>query len=135
MNKPRVFGIVPARMGSGCIPNKNIRELAGKPLLGWAIEGGLKSGVLDKVILLTDSEEYANIGKKHGAEVPWLRSAELSTDTSPIVDVLKWCLEELKKMNDLPDYIALLEPTAPGRQPEHIKKLVELVVNSKADSG
>jgi CMP-N-acetylneuraminic acid synthetase len=87
------------------------------------------------VLLLTDSQEYAEIGKQHGAVVPFLRPAELSTDTSPVVDVLVWLTKELAARGEKPDYMVLLEPTAPGRQSKHIKELVELVAGNGADSG
>ena len=131
----KIFGVIPARSGSKGIPGKNIRPMAGKPLLAWAIEAGKKSGVLDKVILMTDSKEYAEIGKKYGAEVPWLQPAEFATDTSHVFLALKWLVGELIKSGEKPDYVVLLEPTAPGRQPAHIMELVKLVTESKADSG
>lgn len=131
----RIFGIVPARSGSKGLPGKNIRNFGGKPLLGWAVEGGLKSGVLEKVILMTDSEEYVEIGKKYGAETLWLSPSEVSGDTSHVFDAMKVLLARLAEVGDNPDYVVLLEPTAPMRQPKHIKELVELVVKSNADSG
>ncbi len=135
MSRSKVIGIVPARSESKGIPNKNIKSLAGKPLLAWAIEAGKKSGVLDKVILMTDSKEYAEIGKKYGAEVPWLQPAEFASDTSHVFLALKWLVGELIKSGEKPDYIVLLEPTAPARQAAHIRELVKLVTESKADSG
>lgn len=131
----RIFGIVPARSGSKGLSGKNIRNLAGKPLLAWAVESGLKSGILNKVILMTDSEEYAEVGKKHGAEVPWLSPSEVSGDTNHVFEALKMLIERLTDIGDKPDYVVLLEPTAPMRQPKHIKELVELVVNTNADAG
>lgn len=135
MSKPKVIGVVPARNESKGIQNKNVRIMAGKPLLAWAIEAGKKSEVLDKVILMTDSKEYAEIGKKYGAEVPWLQPAEFASDTSHVFLALKWLVGELIKNGERPDYIVLLEPTALARQPAHIRELVKLVTESKADSG
>ncbi|MGB3921685.1 MAG: acylneuraminate cytidylyltransferase family protein [Minisyncoccia bacterium] len=135
MSRPKVIGVVPARSKSEGIPNKNIKLIAGKPLLAWAIEAGKKSGVLDKVILMTDSKEYAEVGKKYGAEVPWLQPAEFATDTSHVFLALKWLVGELIKSGEKPDYIVLLEPTAPARQPAHIRELVKLVTEGRADSG
>ena len=135
INGKRIIGIVPARSGSKGIPNKNIRPLAGKPLLGWAVESGLASGVLDAVYLATDSAEYAEIGKQCGASVPILLASHVATDTSHVFLAMKWFLQELAKSGERPDYVALLEPTAPARQPAHIKDLAELVVTNSADAG
>ena len=135
MNKPKIFGVVPARSGSRGLINKNIRSLLGKPLLAWSIEAGIKSGVLDKIILLTDNKEYAEIGKKYGAEVPWLEPSKLATDTSHVFHALKWLVEKLVESGERPDYIVLLEPTAPARQVSNIRDLVNLVIEHSADAG
>jgi CMP-N,N'-diacetyllegionaminic acid synthase len=132
--KPIIYGVVCARSGSKGIPNKNIRPFLGKPLLAWAIEAALKSEALDKVILFTDSEEYANIGKKYGAEVPWLEPAEHAGDNSNVFHAFKWLAEKLIENGERPDYIVRLEPTGPARRPEHIRDLVKLVVETGADA-
>lgn len=133
--KRRVIGIVPARSGSKGLPGKNIRLLAGKHLLGWAVEGGLKSGALDVVYVMTDSAEYAEIGKQYGAEAPLLLAPEVATDTAHVFHALKWYLLRLKELGEKPDYVVLLEPTAPGRQGSHIQQLVELTIANGSDAG
>ncbi|KKQ40784.1 MAG: hypothetical protein US60_C0052G0004 [Microgenomates group bacterium GW2011_GWC1_37_8] len=135
MNRPKIFGVVPARSNSGGIPDKNVKLLLGKPLLAWSVEAGMKSDVLDKVILLTDSNDYAEIGKKYGAEVPWLEPREYAGNTSHVFHAIKWLILKLEEVADKPDYIVLLEPTAPARQVEHIRELVKIVLDNGADSG
>lgn len=135
INGKTVIGIVPARSGSKGIPGKNIRMLAGKHLLGWAVEGGAKSGVLDDIYIMTDSAEYAEIAKQYGATAPILLVPEVATDMSHVFHAMKWYLGELGKQGIKPDYVVLLEPTAPGRQSAHIKQLVELVVTNGSDAG
>lgn len=131
---PIIYGIVTARSGSKSIPNKNIRIIAGKPLMAWAIEAGLKSGVLNKVILMTDSEKYAEVGKKYGAEVPWLEPEEHATNTADVFHAMKWLLMKLKENGEHPDYVVRLEPTVPARSARHIRELVDLVVKTGADA-
>lgn len=136
INGKTIIGIVPARSGSKGIPGKNIRMLKGKHLLGWAIEKGRESGVFDGLYLLTDSEEYAKIGKQYGAEIPFLEPAELAGDSNHVFYAMKWFLSELAaKHGTKSDYVVLLQPTGPGYRPTHIKQLVELVVSSSADAG
>jgi CMP-N,N'-diacetyllegionaminic acid synthase len=134
MPRPIIYGVIPARSGSKGIPGKNIRPFLGKPLLAWAIESALESKVFDKVILYTDSPEYADIGKKHGAEVPWLEPAEHASDTSDVFHAFKWLVNKFIENGERPDYIARLEPTAPARHPEHIRALADLVFNTGADA-
>ena len=135
INGKTVIGIVPARSGSKGIPGKNIRPLAGKPLMAWAIEGGKKSGVLDKIFVMTDSPEYAAVGKQYCAEAPVLLAPEVATDTSHVFHAMKWYLGKLAERGIVPDYVVLLEPTAPGRQAAHIEQLVTMVAKDGADAG
>ena len=83
------MAIIPARSGSKGLPGKNIKELCGKPLIAWSIEVGLKSKYIDKVMVTTDSQEIANIAKKYGANVPFLRPSNLSSDTSATFSTLE----------------------------------------------
>lgn len=123
----KVLGIIPARGGSKDIPQKNIRLLGGKPLVVWTIEGAKKSKSLNRLVLSTDSEEIAEIAEKYGAEVPFLRPAELARDDSPTIDVIRHCLEHLKKAeNYSPDAVVILQPTTPFRKPEDIDKAIAL---------
>jgi CMP-N-acetylneuraminic acid synthetase len=131
----RLLGIIPARGGSKSIPRKNIKELLGKPLIAYTIEAAKESGFFDRLILTTDDEEIAEIGKRYGAEVPFLRPKEIAEDKTPMLPVLQHAVNFLKeKENYEPDAIMLLQPTAPLRQTFHITEAVELFKKSGADS-
>ena len=130
----KTLGIIPARGGSKGIPNKNLRELAGKPLLAYALEAANASGVIDRLILSTDSAEIADLGRKLGLEVPFMRPAELAADDSPMLDVLQHAVVQLEREAWRPELIVLLQPTSPLRRPEHIREAVELLKNGNYDS-
>jgi len=121
-----VIAIVPARSGSKTVPHKNIRTFAGKPLMVHSIEQALSSGAVNRVILSTDSEQYAEIGKQHGAAVPFLRPAEISGDFSTDLECFKHSLEWLKKNEGaVPELIVHLRPTHPNRRPADIARAIE----------
>lgn len=131
----RILGIVVARGGSKSIPRKNIKPLGGKPLIAWTIEQAKKSGIFDRIILSTDDEEIAEVGKKFGAEVPFMRPKELAEDATPTLPVLQHAVRRLKENeNYSPDFVAILQPTAPFRRPEHFKEAFELLEKTNADS-
>ncbi len=131
----KILGIIPARGGSQSIPRKNIKQFVGKPLIAWAIESLIKSGVVDRVVVSTDDEEIANVAKKEGAQVPFLRPRELAQDTTPTLPVLQHCVRWLKDHeNYFPDYVVLLEPTSGGKRPFHIQGVVDLLLKTGADS-
>lgn len=131
----KILGLVTARGGSKRVPRKNIKEFLGKPLLAWTIETGKQAGVFDRFVLTTEDEEIAEIGKKYGVEVPFLRPAEYAQDTSKSFDAVKHAYEWLRDKNGfVADYIILLEPTAPGRQPFHIKEVAQLIQKDEIDS-
>lgn len=109
------IAIIPARSGSKGIPDKNIKELYGKPLIAWTIEAALKSKMYDEVMVSTDSKEYADISKKYGASVPFLRSSENSSDTSSSWDAVREVLCNYKDMGNEFDTFTLLQPTSPLR--------------------
>src|SRR3989344_1919877 len=112
--KKDILGIILARGGSKSIPRKNIKPFCGKPLIVWSIEAGLKSHMLDRLILSTDDEEIAQVGRDAGAEVPFMRPAELAQDTTPSMPVLQHAVAWLKEHEGyMPDYVLLLEPTSP----------------------
>ncbi len=93
----KVLGIITARGGSKSIPRKNIKSFAGKPLLAWTAEAGLKSGVLDRFVISTDDEEIAEVARNAGVEVPFLRPAELAQDATPTLPVLQHAVQALKE--------------------------------------
>ena len=113
--KNKIIAIIPARGGSKGIPKKNIKLLAGKPLITYSIEVALKSRYIDRVVVSTEDEEIAEISKNYGAEVIG-RPDELAKDESPMVEAVKHVLETLEeKENYTPEIIVLLQPTSPLR--------------------
>lgn len=135
MYRDKTFlAIIPARSGSKGITDKNIKNLCGKPLIAYTIEAALRSGIFDNIIVSTDSLKYAEISKQYGANVPFLRTSELASDTASSIDVI---VETIYKLNDMKltyDYFILLQPTSPLRNENHIKEAVELLFSRGADS-
>jgi CMP-N,N'-diacetyllegionaminic acid synthase len=130
INDKRVIAIIPARGGSKGLPGKNIKELCGKPLIAWSIEAGLASKYIDEVMVTTDSEEIANIARDFGAIVPFIRPAELASDTATSFDVVKHAIEFYKnELNEAFDYFILLEPTSPLRESGDIDGMVEKIIS------
>ena len=114
------IALIPARAGSKRIDQKNVKQLAGRPLLAYTIAAAKASGVFSRIIVSTDSEDIAAIAKQSGAEVPWLRPAEFAQDTSPDIGWVKHALQNLG--GDAPDAFALLRPTSPFRQASTIQR-------------
>jgi len=129
---PVAVAFVPARSGSERVPGKNVRPLAGHPLLAYAIETALQSGVFARVVVSTDSEGIAEIARWYGAEVPFLRPAEYATATSPDIEWLTFTLERLGEPCDL---FAIVRATNPFRGPDVVRRGVEqLLATPEADS-
>lgn len=129
---PRIIAIIPARSGSKGLQNKNIRLCAGKPLMAYTIEAAIKAGIFECVHVSTDSEEYAAIGREYGADIPFLRSADTSSDKASSWDVV---LEVLKKYSELKrkfDIVMLLQPTSPLRDADDIIGAYKEYVEKKA---
>jgi CMP-N,N'-diacetyllegionaminic acid synthase len=129
-----IIGIIPARGGSKGVPKKNIKELAGYPLIAYSIAASKLANKIDRTIVSTDSAEIAKIAKKFGAEVPFLRPANLASDRSPDFDFMKHAIAWLKENENFsPDLIVHLRPTTPLRNPEIIDEAIdELAKNNKA---
>lgn len=123
-----VIAIVPARAGSKGLPGKNIKMLCGKPLIAWSIERALASKYVDEVVLTTDSDEIAEIGKAYGASVPFIRPHELATDTATTFEVVKHTLEHFSSMNRHYDFVVLLEPTSPLREKDDVDEMLDQFV-------
>lgn len=116
MTPPRILGLVPARGGSKRLPGKNLRPLAGKPLLAWTIEAALRCPALADVVVSTDAEAIAMVARQHGARVPFLRPPSLATDDSTSADVALQALDWLRRHEGRSyDAVLLLEPTSPLR--------------------
>jgi len=131
-----ILAVIPARSGSKSVPHKNIRDLAGKPMLAYSIEHAQHSKYINRVILSTDSIEYAQIGERYGAEIPFLRPDYLATDDSLDIDVFKHCLNHLKdKEKYIPEIVVHLRPTYPIRDVKDIDNMIEMLIrNKEADS-
>lgn len=112
---------IPARSGSKRVKHKNIKLLNGHPLMAYSIRAAIDSGVFDAVICATDSEEYADIARYYGAEVPFLRPRAISGDKSPDIEWVKLMLNTLSKDNRFFDSFSILRPTSPFRLPETIR--------------
>lgn len=121
------IAIIPARSGSKGLPDKNILDLNGHPLMYYTIKAALESECFDTVMVSTDSEKYANIAKSCGAEVPFLRTEELSSDTAGSWDVVREVLTKYKVMGNSFDYVALMQPTSPLRNAEDIKNAFKML--------
>jgi CMP-N,N'-diacetyllegionaminic acid synthase len=121
-----ILGLIPARSGSKGIPGKNELPLAGRTLVERAAAAAFESGVLDRVVLTTDSDAIAELGRVAGAEV-LRRPAELALDDTPMSAVVSQALAELERDGRQCDAVALLQPTQPLRTPEHIRRAVRLL--------
>lgn len=132
---PVVLGIITARGGSKEVPGKNIKLLAGKPLIAWSIETALKSQFLDRVIVSADTEEIMDVAKQYGAEVPFRRPLRLSLDDSPHIQVILHALDWLEQEQGyLPDAVCLLQPTSPLRNSEDINNAILLRETRKVEA-
>jgi len=117
-----IVGLIPARAGSKRVPDKNIRSLAGHPVMAYTIAAALESEVFSDVIVSTDSEQYAEIARYYGAEVPFLRPSELAGDISPDIEWLEYTLKKLEEDGRQYDCFSILRPTSPFRLPETIQR-------------
>lgn len=130
----KVLGLIPARAGSKGLPGKNIRMLNGKPLIGWTIDAAIDSKVFDSLIVSTDSADIAGVASTYGVEVPFLRPDYLSGDTASSIDVVEHAINYLRSQGHNYDYLVLLEPTSPLREPSDIVNSLELMTKTGADS-
>jgi CMP-N,N'-diacetyllegionaminic acid synthase len=132
---PSCVALIPARAGSKRVPDKNIRPLAGHPLIAYSVSAALQSGVFTAVIVSTDSERYAEVARYYGAEVPFMRPAEYSGDTSPDIEWVEYTLNRLAGDGRRYDCFSILRPTSPFRQPETIRRAwAEFCAESGVDS-
>lgn len=130
MFKNKTFlAIIPARGGSKRLPRKNVLKLAGKPLIVWSIEAGLKSKYLDKIVVTSDDDEILNISEKTGTAII-KRPDYLANDVAKTFDAIKHTIQNMQNY----DYIVLLQPTSPLRNEFHIDEAIELLELKKADA-
>lgn len=124
------FALITARGGSKGIPRKNIKAIAGKPLICWTIEAALRSSLLNAVVVSTDDLEIAELARQAGAQVPFMRPAELAQDQTPGLDPVLHALDQLPQY----DSVLLLQPTSPLRTTDDIDGCLNLVMREKAQS-
>jgi CMP-N,N'-diacetyllegionaminic acid synthase len=120
--QPNIVALIPARSGSKRVPDKNIRPLAGHPLMTYSIAAALQSNIFKAVIVSTDSQRYAEIARHYGAEVPFLRPAKIAGDTSPDIEWVEHTLTQLRNNGQDYEYFSILRPTSPFRLPETIRR-------------
>ncbi|MGB5746237.1 MAG: acylneuraminate cytidylyltransferase family protein [Desulfobacterales bacterium] len=124
--KPKtIVALIPARSGSKRVPDKNIRPLAGHPLIAYSIAAALQSRIFKAVIVSTDSDRYADIARHYGAQVPFLRPAQIAGDTSPDIEWIEHTLTQLRNNGQDYEYFSILRPTSPFRLPETIRRAWE----------
>ena len=130
----RVLGLIPARGGSKGVPRKNIRLLAGRPLLAYTADAALAAQHLTRVVLSTDDEEIAEVGRACGLEVPFMRPAELAQDASPTLPVIQHAVSWFSARGESFDAVCLLQPTNPLRRAADIDGCIERLIQSDADA-
>lgn len=119
---PSLIALIPARAGSKRVPDKNIRSLAGHPVIAYTIAAAAQSGIFSAVVVSTDSEKYADVARYYGAEVPFLRPAEMAGDISPDIEWVEHTLKQLRDAGREYDCFSILRPTSPFRLPETIRR-------------
>ncbi len=130
----RSIAIIPARSGSKGLKDKNIKLLAGKPMMAYTIEAACRSGIYDCIHVSTDSEEYQRIAREYGADVPFLRSDELSGDMAGSWDVVRWTLEQYQRLGQEFDLATLLQPTSPLRNSGDIQAAFRLLQERQGEA-
>lgn len=134
INGKRVLAIVPARKGSKGLPLKNVRPLGGKPLLAWPVAAARASAHVDRTIISTDDQGFADIAVAHGAEAPFLRPEALASDTAPSIDFILHALDTLEAEGDAYDYLVLLEPTSPLTEGADVDAALQALEAADADA-
>jgi N-acylneuraminate cytidylyltransferase len=129
---PSAVALIPARSGSERVPDKNVRPLAGHPLLAYAIASARRAGVFERVVCSTDSGKIAEVAQRYGADVPFLRPPDLATSTSPDIEWISHALDQLDEHYDL---FAIVRATNPFRGPDVLQRGFEqLLATPEADS-
>ena len=135
MKPGSVLGVITARGGSKGLPGKNIRDLAGKPLIAWTIETALAASRLSRVVVSTDAPDIAAVARRYGAEVPFLRPAEFAQDHTPHSETLLHTIDWFREHGDVEfEYVMTLQPTSPFRSVEDIDSVVELALSKSANA-
>jgi CMP-N,N'-diacetyllegionaminic acid synthase len=129
----RLIAVVPARGGSKSVPGKNIRSLGGKPLLAWSIDIAKQLSEIDRIIVSTDDDQIASVGRAFGAEV-YARPAHLATDEALVIDALKDLLQTLRSEGEKAEWVVLLEATCPLRSLDDVRDCLKLAASGNFDS-
>ena len=126
----KTFALIPARGGSKGVPRKNVKLIAGKPLIVWTIEAALRSSLLDAVVVSTDDPEIAEVARRSGAQVPFMRPTELAQDQTPGVEPVLHAIDQLPQYHS----VLLLQPTSPLRTTEDIDACLRMAIKHHAPS-
>lgn len=129
----RILGVIPARAGSKRLPGKNIKILAGKPLIQWTMEAAKNSKLLANVIVTTDDDAIIALAKDVGVDAPFVRPKYLAEDQSSSIDVVKHAISFMEKQGQVFDYVMLLQPTSPLRTSAHIDEAINLLYDKSSD--
>ncbi len=127
------IAVIPARGGSKRIPRKNIKEFCGKPIIAYSIEAALQSGCFDKVIVSTDDTEIAEVARRYGAEVPFVRPLELSNDYAGTIPVVRHAVEWCMQQGVDPQLVCCLYATAPFVTPKYLQQGLQQIIEQDAD--
>ncbi len=130
LNGKRILAMIPARGGSKGLPGKNIRPLGGRPLIAWTIDAALGSRIIDHLVLSSDSAAIIRVAQEHGCDAPFIRPADLSTDSAPGLAPAKHCVQMLPGY----DYLVILQPTSPFRSSEDIDRAIQTCIDANAAS-
>ena len=135
-NIPNVLAVIPARGGSKGVPRKNIRQVCGKPLIAYTIETALAAKELfRRVLVSTDDAEIADVSRRWGAEVPFLRPSELANDKAPMIPVIQHAIRFAENDENVRyDWVCLLQPTEPFRTLADIEKVLAIAMAGGCDS-
>lgn len=132
-NDRQILALIPARSGSKSVVDKNIRLIDGKPMLAYSIEHAKESKYINRIIVSTDSEKYADIAREYGAEIPFIRPAEYATDTALDYDVFLHALTYLKDNEGyVPELVVQLRPTYPIRNVDDIDRMIEMMLSDSS---
>jgi N-acylneuraminate cytidylyltransferase len=132
--KTKSIAIIPARGGSKRIPRKNIKNFCNRPIISYSIQAALESEIFDEVMVSTDDYEIAEIARQYGAKVPFMRSAEMSTDMAMTAPVLSEVINEYLKMGERFEYLCCIYPTAPFINSERLQSAMRLLIYENVES-
>ena len=129
----RLLALIPARGGSRRLPNKNLKKLAGRSLLEWAIKGAQGSEYIDQIIVSTDNVKIAGEAALLGLSVPFMRPDNLANDYSETIDVVRHAITTLEAKGEIFEYVVLLQPTSPLRTGDHIDEAIDLMKSKNCE--